>query len=42
MDYKAGWPRTNPDWQHSDAKIVAYAFVHKVYEKFVELGELKK
>lgn len=42
MKMKNGWPRSNPDWQHSDVKIVAYIYLHKLYETFAELGELKQ
>ena len=28
-------------WWHSDLKVVAYPYVHKLYYKFVELGGLK-
>jgi len=42
MEYRTGWPRSNPDWQHSDLKLVAYPFVYKLYEKLVELGGLNQ
>lgn len=43
MAYKTDnlWPRSNPEWEHSDIKIVAYSYVYQLYNKFVELGELK-
>jgi hypothetical protein len=44
-----GWPagREVPDgvlpddWMHSDIRNMAHLYTHKVYEKWIELGELK-
>jgi len=41
MDLKDGWPRTGGRWLHSDAKNVAYRYNHLLWEKWIELGELK-
>jgi alpha-tubulin suppressor-like RCC1 family protein len=42
MEYKTIWPRTNPDWQHSDIEVVAYSYVYRLYGKLVELGALNE
>ena len=42
--FQNGWPSergNNKRWLHSDAREVAYLYIHKLYEKFVELGGLK-
>lgn len=39
------WPQNrlpNRDWRHSDLRVVAYPYVHKLYEKLVNLGALDK
>ena len=50
MNLRNGWPesRTQPTvdpdmqgWRHSDIRNVAHLYTHKVYEKWIELGELK-
>jgi hypothetical protein len=50
MDLSNEWPesRTQPTvdpdmqgWRHSDIRNVAHLYTHKVYEKWIELGELK-
>jgi hypothetical protein len=41
--YADGWPPErggNTKWFHSDVKIVAYIYVHRLYEHFVALGGL--
>jgi hypothetical protein len=43
-DFKNGWPleRDEPfDWLHSDFRDVAYTFVYKVFDEFVNRGNLK-
>lgn len=32
-----GYPQ---NWRHSDCKVVAYLYVHELYNKYVELGNL--
>ena len=35
-----GWPRSKPQWLHSDFKDVAFVYTHKVYERVVGIGDL--
>jgi len=40
-----GWPkegeRTHGEWKHSDIRNVIYLYNFKVYDKFVDAGDLK-
>ena len=40
------WPappvRNDKKWRHSDLREVAYVYTHGLYDKIVELGELKR
>lgn len=39
------WPQNrlpNRDWRHSDLRVIAYPYVNKLYEKFIELGALNQ
>ena len=47
-DFQNGWPAKRLEnlsefdkWWHSDFKDVAYTFTYKLFDKFVELGDLK-
>jgi hypothetical protein len=40
-DFKNGWPRANPSWQHSDAKVVGYLYIHKLFDAVVSEAGLK-
>jgi len=46
--FQNGWPegRVNSDlgnrWLHSDLRAIAYRYVYKLFEKFVDLGGLKQ
>jgi len=46
-DFKNGWPAERlskadgAKWHHSDFRNVAYTYTHKLFDKFVELGDLK-
>ena len=35
------WPRDEGEWRHSDLKNVAYPFVSKLFDDFVDQGGLK-
>lgn len=47
-DFRDGWPQerladttSNTRWLHSDAREIPYRYNHRVFEKWVELGNLK-
>ena len=43
--FKNGWPTSrgdNTSWHHSDTREVAYTYIHALFDKWVELAELKK
>jgi hypothetical protein len=46
MDEKSDWwsaaPGDDQRWLHGDIKDVSYTFTRKVYEKFVEIGNLNQ
>jgi hypothetical protein len=46
--YQNGWPASRPStgseafkWYHSDFREVAYLYVHKLFDEFVNQGSLK-
>jgi hypothetical protein len=43
-EFKDGWPaeRQNEDWRHSDLKKIAYPFIFRLFDSFVELGQLNR
>ncbi len=40
--FKNDWPRANPSWQHSDAKVVGYLYIYKVFDAVVSEAGLKQ
>ena len=40
---KIGWPgeRSDSDMRHSDLRDVSYVYIHRIFEKMVEVGNLK-
>jgi hypothetical protein len=40
--FKNGWPKANPSWQHSDAKVVGYLYVYKLFDAIVSEAGLKQ
>jgi hypothetical protein len=41
-EFKNGWPRANPSWQHSDAKVVGYLYIYKLFDAVVSEAGLKQ
>ena len=41
--YRTSWPAEHDDrnWRHGDYRNVAYYFIHPLFTRIVELGELK-
>ena len=44
-DFQNGWPSERDQdkklWFHSDLREVSYLYIHKIFDKFVELGDKK-